>query len=470
MRAAHLTLMSIFAAVTASAQQLQPHGPLPSTTPSERRRVVDSIASELVRLYVDADTARMIAMRLREQLRAGVYDSTTDPRSFAEALTIGLQSVNGDKHLSVQYAPGAPFDNPGSRGIVDDTASPEPARVTPQDDVARRDHWDLGGLDILSGNVGYMQIHGFEGSPSALRLMSAALEYLDGTDAMIFDFRGMRGGSGEQSNFLISHFVGTDTIPTLVVTNRSSGSRRTRYTLANVPGTRRPTIPLWILTNMGTASAGEDFAFVMKNLGRAQTVGERTAGAGHNNDVVDVGNGFGVSISYTRVVDARSGKGWERVGVLPDIQVNSRDALAIAHAAALDSLGKLATSGRVKAELAAKHDAVLAQLHPHRAPPRTLASYVGAYQGGRLITLANGALSYRRNAVSPPRPLIALNDSVFVFENASSNDVDVVFSHGSDQRVRLSVNSVAFPPLTLARIGNVPGDATTGAGRLQSPR
>ena len=315
-----------------------------------------------------------------------------------------------------------------------------------------------------------MQIHGFEGSPTALRIMSAALAYLDGTDAMIFDFRGMRGGSGEQSNFLISHFVGTDTIPTLVVTNRSSGARRTRYTLAQVPGTRRPTVPVWILTDMGTASAGEDFAFVMKNLGRAQTVGERTVGAGHNNDVVDVGNGFGVSISYTRVVDVRSGEGWERVGVLPNIQVNPRDALAIAHAAALDSLGKLATSARVKAELAVKHDAVLAQLHPHRPPPKTLASYVGAYQGGRLITLANRALSYRRNAVSPPRMLIALNDSVFVFENASSNDVDLVFSHGSDRRIRVSVNSTLFPPLTLSRVGNVPRDETSGSGRLQSRR
>ena len=70
-----------------------------------------------------------------------------------------------------------------------------------------------------------MKVTAFEGSPAAIEATSAALRYLEGTDAMIFDFRGMGGGSGEQSNFLISHFVGADTVPSLVVANRSQGTK-----------------------------------------------------------------------------------------------------------------------------------------------------------------------------------------------------------------------------------------------------
>ena len=108
--------------------------------------------------------------------------------------------------------------------------------------------------------------------------------------------------------------------------------------MAAVPGMRRTSVPVWILTDRGTASAGADFSFVLQQLGRASVVGDRTAGAGHNNTFADLGNGFGASISITRVSDPKSGKEWEGVGVQPDIQTRPRDALSAAHAAALDSL------------------------------------------------------------------------------------------------------------------------------------
>ena len=325
-RVSPLALGFLFPLVTAAqGSPLQRQAPV--LNQAERRAVVDSVASEFTRLYVDADTGRMIANHVRERSRAGAYDALTDPRAFGEAVTADLQAVNGDRHLFVLYSPNGGFDKPGKRGIVDDTGSTAPPPSTPaQMENARRDHWRLGRVDVLSGNVGYMKVSGFEGSQQAFDATSAALKYLEGTDAMIFDLRAMGGGSGEQSNFLISHFVGADTIPSLTISNRSSGSRRVRYTLAKVPGTRRPKVPIWILTDRGTASAGEDFSFVLKNLGRARIVGDRTAGAGHNNDFVDVGNNFGVSISYTRVADPKTGREWERVGVLPDVKVDPRDA------------------------------------------------------------------------------------------------------------------------------------------------
>lgn len=435
--------------------------PAPSSSPSPtraaapaidagtRRAVLDSLTAQLVRLYVDADTGRMIADRLRTRARTGAYDALTDPQRFAETLTMDLTAVNGDAHLSVSYAPPAPPDRSG-RGAGTDSVAAQRSRVR-QSEAARRDHWGLARVDVLPGNVGYMKVTSFEGSPAALGATSAALRYLEGTDAMIFDFRGMRGGSGDQSNFLISHFVGSDTLPSLVVRNRSTGQTRTRYTLATVPGMRRPTTPLWILTDRGTASAGEDFAFVLQRLGRARLVGDRTAGAGHNNAIVDLGQGFRASISFTRVSDPKSGAEWERVGVTPDLAVAPRTALTVAHAAALDSLSHLVTEPPARRELAVLRDAVLAAAQPRAVPAATLAGYTGTYEGNRVVTVENGGLMFRRSAERPPRELVALDDSTFVLDN-----VAISFEHDTNGGVRMVQHLPDGRLFPLRRIGEVP--------------
>lgn len=424
--------------------------PVPVIDAKVRNEVVSKIATDFVRLYVDADTGRMIADHLRQRSRDHAYDTLSDPRLFAEALSGDLQAINGDKHLFVNFAPGAAFDHPGAGGIVDDTGAVQSNRPE-EDEAARRNHWALGRADILPGNVGYFKVLGFEGSKAALDATSAALTYLDGTDAMIFDLRGMGGGSGEQSNFLISHFTGPDTVPSLVVTNRSSGKRRVRYTLATVPGKRRPHVPIWILTDRGTASAGEDFAFVLQQLGRARVVGDRTAGAGHNNDFVDAGHGFGVSISYTRVADPRSGKEWERIGVIPDLPADPRDALIAAHVAALDSLARLAKDSVWVRTLRVAQMGVLAQAHPPAIPISTLTGYTGTYDGGRVLSLENGTLTFRRNASRPPRMLIAVNDSTFVLA-----DLEITFRRAGDGAIQMVQHLADGSQFVLRREGDVP--------------
>ena len=70
-------------------------------------------------------------------------------------------------------------------------------------------------------------------------------------------------------------------------------------------------MPLWVLTSRGTGSAAEGFSFVLKNLGRATLVGDRTAGAGHMVQFYGLPQDFVVGASITRVSDARTGREWE---------------------------------------------------------------------------------------------------------------------------------------------------------------
>ncbi|HUQ80933.1 MAG TPA: S41 family peptidase [Gemmatimonadaceae bacterium] len=322
--------------------------PPPALDAASRRELIDSVTAQVERLYVDPDTGRMIANALRTRLHAGAYDTIADPRRLSVIVTADLRSINNDLHLAMVYAP-----NGGLSPFSSAMALAE-----------RQRHYGLGRLEVLPGNVGYMEVTGFAGAPEASGLVAAALRYLETTDAIIIDLRKNNGGSPALANLIASHFVGPDTIPTVTsrVRGLEPGSMRTvtQYTLATVPGPRRTDVPLYVLTSRGTASAGEWFSFTLQNLKRATLVGDRTAGAGHNVTFVQSGFGFSTTISYSRVADARTGKEWEQVGVHPDVAVAPAAALDVAHLAALDVIAASASDVR-KRELTRIRDAVQAR-------------------------------------------------------------------------------------------------------------
>jgi len=423
--------------------------PAPPLDAATRRDVVDSLAAEVERVYVDADTGRRIAGRLRERLAAGAYDRLAEPPLFANALGDDLRAVNGDLHLGVRYAPGFPAFPTGARlptprptppgSAPADEPRPTPAMVA---ELAAQ-NFGLERAARLEGNVGYLEVRAFYDLPEAFATAEAALGFLERTDAMIFDLRQMPGGSGDMSNWLLSHFTGPDTVPNLKIVNRSAGDSVVRWTLAQVTGTRRPDVPLFILTSRGTASAGEDFTFALHNLGRATIVGERTAGAGHNNAFIAIGHGFVASISYTRVMDPATGREWERVGIQPDVAVAPDSALDAAHALAIAAAAARASDPVKRRTLALTAETLAARTHPHRVPPGLLARYAGLY-GERSLRVQDGRLVFQRNPY-PPQPLLALNDSTFALavlqrvtvQHARSGIPRLVLARGEGDTVRV---------------------------------
>jgi hypothetical protein len=420
-----LVFTAAFALVAVGPADARAQTPAPSTPAridaTIRRAVVDTLAARLIRHYVDADTGMLIAARMRSRLSAGAYDTITSPGRFAEALTVDLRSINDDRHLNVTYNPEAPGATPGPQGLQMAAVLPQPTMPSgpppagPGADAARRTNYSLGRVDILPGNVGYFDIRGFSGAQMVIPAIKSALEYLQGTDAIIFDLRRNGGGSPFSVNIIISHFTTADTIPSLTVKNRSGNQTFTRYTFATVPGPRRPTVPLYVLTSGATASAGEDFTFVLKNMKRATIVGETTAGAGHNNANLNLGNGFNASISFTRVVDPKSGAEWERVGVTPDVKVDQAQALDVAHALALKTIAATETDSRRVTVLNLTREAIEAQANPRAVPAALLAAYAGEYEGGRQVAVEAGRLTYSPRPGAPPDPLVALSDNTFAF-------------------------------------------------------
>jgi hypothetical protein len=281
-------------------------GPL---NPELRRQVVDSLAALMERVYAVEDTGRIIARHLRARQAEGGFDAAADRPALAAALTAEMRRFTPDRHLGVRSAPPAPpsGSGPGAHGS-DPLDEPQ----------------------VLEGNIGYLRSGPvLSAEPEAAQRLGAALHALRHTAAMIVDLRGVRGGSAELANAIISHFTPPG-VPSLVISSRLSGSTRTRYTLAEVPGPRRLDVPLYVLVDSATFSAGEDVAFVLQNLGRAVIVGEQTRGAGRNNVFVPLGAGLTASISHSRVQDPATGREWEGVGIRPDVPASSADALTAA--------------------------------------------------------------------------------------------------------------------------------------------
>ncbi|HYV98027.1 MAG TPA: S41 family peptidase [Gemmatimonadaceae bacterium] len=380
---------ALFFAVSATAQ--------PSLTPVVRTSVMDSVIASVTRYYVDADTANLIAKALRARVSAHAYDAITNPAQLADVVTRDLRSVNGDLHLSLSYTP---------PGTVSPTA---PARLP---DEQRMRNFGMGKAEVLDGNIGYLEITGFVGGQYQDAVVDA-LRFLSRTDALIIDLRRNGGGASEMSHFIFSHFLDAKAMPTIMVRTRRSPDPQQRTSFENVPGPRRTDVPLYILTSQGTASAAEEFTFVLHNQHRATTVGSRTAGAGHMVNGFPVGNGFTVSLSITRVSDPVTGKEWERVGVPADIDVAPERALDAAYAAALKKVIAHAGDSPRAGQLNRLLETAEARSRAVRVDAATLAKFAGTYDGGRTVSVRDGQLWYTRRAGAMPDVMVPLGGNKF---------------------------------------------------------
>ena len=406
-------------------------------TAAAGKQVVDSMATILRARYADADTGAMIAAHLQRRLADGAYARVADWGQFVRLVTQDLQSVNEDTHLFLQVG-GGPA-GPGGPG------GPAP----------NANH-GLEAVERLDGNIGYFRMTNFLGGQAAFDAIKGALDILSVTDAIIIDLRNSRGGSPAIANFIISHFTGPDTTLSLLVYDRVRGTTISRYTMKDVPGPRRPDVPLFVLTDDVTRSAAEDLTFVLQNLRRATIVGTRTAGAGRNNASVPLGHGITGSVSFTRVMEPGTRREWERVGITPDLQTHRDSALAVAHREAIKRLiaGARGDAARKQFELTlqgveATYAAVARSAQRLTVPPE-FTRFVGTYEGDQTVSVTGDRLVYQPRMAQPRETLSPLGDGVFASSSGryrfevNGNDVTLSVSNpdGSTSTFRRTSTTV----------------------------
>jgi C-terminal processing protease CtpA/Prc len=279
------------------------------STARARRQVVDSAIAILSRQYVSSDTAQLIGARLRAQSERGAYATVTDS-AFRATVTSDLRSVNGDLHLSLVRRPSASNGSPP---------------VAPP---------FIGGVEILGDSVGLLELQGMaRPTPENVAALRAALQQLAGVRALIVDVRRNPGGAAPMNDTLWSYFV-ADSQPTAIVYTRASDATVERFALPRREAPRFSNTPIFILTSPATASAAEGFTFFLQQSGRARVVGTRTAGAGHIVAGFPIDETYALRVSVARVRNPRTGREWERTGVIPDVAVDASLALERAQALA----------------------------------------------------------------------------------------------------------------------------------------
>jgi retinol-binding protein 3 len=307
-----------------------------------RQQVIDGAIEHMLRAYIFEDVAAKMASALRAHAKAGAYDTITAGAEFASVLTRHLQEVSRDKHLRIIYDPA------GISGRQPAATEEERARRAAAE---RRANYGLHRVERLDGNVGYIELRGFSGSQEAGAAVTAAMNLLANTDALIFDLRRNGGGSPVTIGF-ISSYLFDKPVHLNDFFVRETGRRQSFHTTETVEGRRYgQTRPVYILTSNRTFSAAEEFTYNLKNLKRATIVGETTGGGAHPGGVRRITDHFGIWLPTGRAINPITGTTWEGVGIAPDIAVDPAEALQAAHLDALRKIRAAATAPDHRAEL-----------------------------------------------------------------------------------------------------------------------
>lgn len=293
--------------------------------PAFVKATVESIGTTIRHEYFDPKVGADVDAALRRGLADGRYTTVADDRALAALITRDLFAATRDKHLAVE----ARLDIPAQRERSVSQADEARARTV------RRANGGVQRVEILAGNVGYVELTSFFRPEEARDAIAAAMQTLARADALILDMRNNSGGSPGTAALLISYLLGPG-VPLFDVAHRAPATPD-HYATEAVPapdGQR----PAYVLTSARTFSAGEGFAFLLQERHRAEIVGEVTAGAANAGRPYRVNARFSVTIPNGQVKSAVGGGNWEGAGVTPDVRTPAADALKTAHARALRGL------------------------------------------------------------------------------------------------------------------------------------
>ncbi len=321
-----LTSLSLLPAIPVGAQP-------PSLSPTEVAVTIDSVNKILLENYVFPDVAAKMAQHLKSTLKKGDYATQGTPSEFAIRLTNDLQSVSHDKHLRVIYSPQVIAAERKAATSHDRKALDE-ERLREM----REDNFGFKELKILEGNVGYFDLRAFMDPQYARETAVSAMDFFRRADALIIDLRKNGGGNPAMIQLISSYFFSSQPVHLNSFYDRVTNETTESWTLADIPGARRPDLDLYILTSRQTFSAAEEFTYNLKNLKRATVIGERTAGGAHPTGSVIAIDKFFVRVPKARAINPITKTNWEGTGVIPDIEVSADIALQTAHTRALEKL------------------------------------------------------------------------------------------------------------------------------------
>jgi hypothetical protein len=334
------------------------------------REIVTTALTLLRANYVFPELAEQAAVAVEARLEAGEYDDL-DEITLTELLTTHLNEVCDDKHLQVRLGggpmrhgpggpggpgpggpgpsgpgpgPGGPGSRPGPGGHGPKRRHDGPDGDEPRDHETRRlamrrmgrmDNFGIRRVERLDGNVGYLDVRRVAVPANAGPAITAAMELVAGTHALIIDLRHNGGGAPEGVVYWCSYLFEEHPTHLNDIFHADTGETRQFWALPYVPGTRYVDRPVYVLTSSHTFSGGEDFAYTLQALGRAEVIGETTGGGAHPTRGFPISQAVHIGIPFARSINPVTGTNWQGTGVVPDVAVPAEQAYDVAYARAL---------------------------------------------------------------------------------------------------------------------------------------
>ena len=288
---------------------------------AEKSAVLDAAAELLERRYVVPEQGVRLAASLRLDARADYFRNATEPKAFAEAVTVRLRELSGDGHLGLDHS-AKPLPSGEASAEASYTASEMErwygVRLNHGFEQVRR----------LEGNIGYLDLRVFAPPAMAGDVATSAMTLLAQSDALIIDLRQNGGGYGQLGNLLAAYLFDGDPQPMSGTYDRPTDRLTPSATPGWVPGRRiGAKKPVYLLTSKRTFSAAEAFAYDLQALKRITVVGEPTGGGAHPFEHRRVAPHFVLWLPEARSVNPITGGNWQGVGVKPDVVVSADRAL-----------------------------------------------------------------------------------------------------------------------------------------------
>ena len=172
---------------------------------------------------------------------------------------------------------------------------------------------------MLENDIAYVHFKDFQKARDIAEVMSFVNE--NTAQGLIFDIRNNGGGLGQDAADIISYFI--DSPQTVGFIVEKTGPAHDDFS-EKLSITAEPTDiffdkPVRFLMNRGTYSASTYLAAMIKDLPQVKTIGQITGGGGGGNSSFYLPNGWVVTMSINKFLDANAQEVEE--GILPEIEI-----------------------------------------------------------------------------------------------------------------------------------------------------
>src|ERR1700741_1060777 len=323
-----LAVLCLFAFSVVTAGFAQPEQADLTIDAATRTQTIDTILKRLNESYVFPDIAKKMEESIRERAAKKEYDQITSANLFATTLTDNLQAVSHDKHLRVRYS----YEAIPERGERREPTAEE--REQRKRDLTWMNH-GFSKVERLRGNIGYLEFLNFMDEELGADTVAAAMNFVNGTDALIIDMRSNGGGNPAMVALVCSYLFGPEPVHLNDLYWREGNRTDEFWTKKEIAGKRYLNKDVYVLTSKRTFSGAEEFTYNLKNLKRATIIGETTGGGAHPGGGFRVSEHFGMLVPTGRAISPITKTNWEGTGVTPDISVPADQALLVARIMAL---------------------------------------------------------------------------------------------------------------------------------------